>query len=44
MAQSTEAARYYLNGVCIQPHADGATMVATDGHMLLAAITTKAKA
>ena len=43
MAQSTEAARYYLNGVCIQPHADGATMAATDGHMLLAAIDTKGK-
>ncbi len=37
LAQSTDAARPYLCGVCIQPHATGATMVATDGHMLLAA-------
>lgn len=39
LAQSTDPTRYYLNGVCIQPHprGEGATMVATDGHMLLAA-------
>jgi hypothetical protein len=37
LAQSSDPGRYYLHGVCIQPHADGATMVATDGHMLLAA-------
>ena len=39
LAQSTDPGRYYLNGVCIQPHprGEGATMVATDGHMLLAA-------
>jgi hypothetical protein len=37
LAQSSDPGRYYLNGVCIQPHATGATMVATDGHMLLAA-------
>jgi len=37
MAQSSDPGRYYLNGVCIQPHPDGAIMAATDGHMLLAA-------
>ena len=36
LAQSSDGARYYINGVCIQPHPDGAIMVATDGHMLLA--------
>jgi hypothetical protein len=40
LAQSSDPGRYYLNGVCIQPHAEGATMVATDGHMLLAAHDT----
>ena len=39
LAQSTETYRPFLCGVCIQPHPRGvgATMVATDGHMLLAA-------
>jgi hypothetical protein len=37
LAQSSDPGRYYLNGVCIQPHPDGAIMAATDGHMLLAA-------
>ena len=39
VAQSTEATRYYLGGVCIQPHprGEGVTMVATDGNILLAA-------
>jgi hypothetical protein len=37
LAQSSDGARYYINGVCIQPHPDGAIMAATDGHMLLAA-------
>jgi len=36
LAQSSDGARYYINGVCIQPHPDGAIMAATDGHMLLA--------
>lgn len=37
-AVSTEETRYYLNGVYIEPHADGgALLVATDGHRLLAA-------
>lgn len=35
---STEATRYYLQGVYIAPHAaGGAVLVATDGHRLLAA-------
>jgi len=44
MAQSTEAARYYLNGVCIQPHprGEGVTLTATDGHCLLTAHDPKA--
>ena len=39
VAQSTDAARYYLQGVCIQPHprGEGVTMVATDGNILIAA-------
>ena len=39
LAQSTDPTLYYINGVCIQPHprGEGATMVATDGNMLLAA-------
>jgi hypothetical protein len=28
--------RYYLNGVCIEPHEDGAILIATNGHMLAA--------
>jgi DNA polymerase III sliding clamp (beta) subunit (PCNA family) len=28
--------RYYLNGVSVEPHEDGAILVATDGHMLAA--------
>lgn len=31
--------RFYLNGVLIEPHADGALLVATDGHRLLIART-----
>jgi hypothetical protein len=44
VAQSTEAARYYLNGVCIQPHprGEGVTLTATDGHCLLTAHDPKA--
>lgn len=39
VAQSTDAARYYLQGVCIQPHprGEGVTMVAIDGNILIAA-------
>lgn len=33
-AISTEETRYYLNGVYIHPGADGALLVATDGHRL----------
>lgn len=44
VAQSTEAARYYLQGVCIQPHprGEGVTLTATDGHCLLTAHDPKA--
>jgi hypothetical protein len=44
VAQSTEATRYYLNGVCIQPHprGEGVTLTATDGHCLLTAHDPKA--
>ena len=34
--QSTEKTRYYLHGVHIEPHAEGAILVATDGHTLAA--------
>lgn len=46
VAQSTDPGRYYLCGVCIQPHprGEGAILVATDGHMLLAAYDPAAKA
>lgn len=39
VAASTDATRYYLQGVCIQPHprGEGVTMVATDGNILIAA-------
>ena len=37
MGQSSDPGRYYLCGVCIQPHAVGVVLVATDGTMLLAA-------
>jgi hypothetical protein len=39
VAQSTDPTRYYLGGVCIQPHprGEGVTMVATDGNIMLAA-------
>ena len=39
VAQSSDPARYYLQGVCIQPHprGEGVILVATDGHVLLAA-------
>jgi DNA polymerase III beta subunit, central domain len=33
--QSTDETRYYLNGVCVEPHPDGALMAATDGHRLI---------
>jgi hypothetical protein len=44
VAQSTEATRYYLGGVCIQPHprGEGVTLTATDGHCLLTAHDPKA--
>jgi hypothetical protein len=44
VAQSTEAGRYYLQGVCIQPHprGEGVTLTATDGHCLLTAHDPKA--
>lgn len=44
VAQSTEATRYYLHGVCIQPHprGEGVTLTATDGHCLLTAHDPKA--
>jgi hypothetical protein len=47
VAQSTEAVRYYLQGVCIQPAGatgKGVTLVATDGHMLIAGNDPKADA
>ena len=39
VAQSTDPTRYYLGGVCIQPHprGEGVTLTATDGHCLLTA-------
>lgn len=36
--QSTETTRFYLNGVCIEPHSRGAVLVATDGHKLAAVL------
>ena len=44
VAQSTDPARYYLQGVCIQPHprGEGVTLKATDGHCLLTAHDPKA--
>lgn len=36
LAASTEETRFYLNGVFLQIDADGATYVATDGHILIA--------
>ena len=44
IAQSTEATRPYLRGVCIQPHprGEGVTLTATDGHCLLTAHDPKA--
>jgi hypothetical protein len=44
VAQSTEAVRYYLGGVCIQPHprGEGVTLTATDSHCLLTAHDPKA--
>lgn len=47
VAQSTELVRYYLQGVCILPAGatgKGVTLVATDGHMLLAGNDPKADA
>lgn len=38
LGQSTEETRYYLNGVYVEPNpAGGVTLVATDGHVLIAA-------
>lgn len=34
--QSSETTRYWLGGVHIEPHAEGAIMVATDGHTMAA--------
>jgi DNA polymerase III sliding clamp (beta) subunit (PCNA family) len=44
VAQSSDPGRYYLNGVCIQPHprGEGVTLTATDGHCLLTAHDPKA--
>lgn len=44
VAQSSDPARYYLQGVCIQPHprGEGVTLTATDGHCLLTAHDPKA--
>lgn len=44
VAQSTEATRYYLQGVCVQPHpqGEGVTLTATDGRCLLTAHDPKA--
>lgn len=37
LAQSTEQTRYYLNGVCVEPAADGGVnLVATNGHIIIA--------
>ncbi len=33
--QSTEETRYYLNGVYVEPHGNGALLVATDGRRLM---------
>jgi DNA polymerase III sliding clamp (beta) subunit (PCNA family) len=36
--QSSEEARYYLNGVYVQPHPEkGALLIATDGHRMMVA-------
>lgn len=37
---SSEETRYYLNGVHIEPHQNGALMVATDGHRMIVAHDT----
>lgn len=44
VAQSSGPGRYYLQGVCIQPHprGEGVTLTATDGHCLLTAHDPKA--
>lgn len=45
VAQSSDPSRYYLQGVCIQPAGatgKGVTLVATDGHMLIAGNDPKA--
>jgi hypothetical protein len=44
VAQSSDPGRYYLQGVCIQPHprGEGVTLTATDGHCLLTAHDPKA--
>lgn len=44
VAQSPNPRRYYLQGVCIQPHprGEGVTLTATDGSILIAAHDPKA--
>ena len=44
VAQSSDPTRYYLQGVCIQPHprGEGVTLAATDGSILIAAHDPKA--
>ena len=44
VAQSSDPTRYYLQGVCIQPHprGEGVTLTATDSHCLLTAHDPKA--
>lgn len=44
VAQSSDPTRYYLQGVCIQPHprGEGVTLTATDGNCLLTAHDPKA--
>ena len=44
VAQSSDPGRYYLQGVCIQPHprGEGVTLTATDGSILIAAHDPKA--
>lgn len=42
---SKEETRYYLNGVCIEPHpAGGVTLTATDGHRLFTAYDREGEA
>jgi DNA polymerase III beta subunit, central domain len=32
---STDESRYYIHGVCVEPHQEGALLAATDGHRLI---------